>query len=154
MSRIDFAFGAPNRLRMACSTTARHVRSGRRLLVYCTDPRRMERFDALLWSFDPASFISHAPADDPLAARAAVVLAKDAAELAAAPHEGWLLNLDLDCPPQPQRYERILEIVSEHEADKNAARLRWVAYHKAGHDLRSHDLSGGNLEDESLSNSL
>lgn len=151
MSRIDFAFGAPNRLRMACQTTARHVLAGRRLVVYCTDPKRLERFDALLWSFDPASFIPHAPASDPQAGRAAVVLAKDAAELAAAPNEGWLLNLDLDCPPQPEDYARILEIVSEHEADKQAARMRWAAYREAGHDIRSHDLSGENFQAETLS---
>src|SRR3546814_5048821 len=80
MSRVDFAFGAANRLHMACGTTARHVRSGRRLLVFCTDPRRMQRFDALLWSLDASSFIPHAPAGDPLAPQAPVVLAKDRSE--------------------------------------------------------------------------
>ena len=142
MSRIDFAFGATNRLRMACHTVARHARAGRRLVVYCTDTRRLERFDALLWSFDPASFIPHVAAGDPLAGHAPVVLAGDPAALAAAPNQGWLLNLDLACPPQAGDYARILEIVSEHEADKQAARLRWAAYRDAGHDIRSHDLSG------------
>lgn len=152
MSRIDFAFGAPNRLDMACRTVARHVQAGRRLLVYCSDPRRLERFDNLLWSFDPTSFIPHVHTNDPLASDAAVILAGDAAALAATPGEGWLLNLDLECPPQIERFERILEIVSEHETDRNAARLRWAAYRAAGHDVRSHDVSGGNLEAVSVSN--
>lgn len=152
MSRIDFAFGAPNRLDMACRTAARHVQAGRRLLVYCTDARRLERFDSLLWSFDPASFIPHAHADDPLVAHAAVILAGDAAALAAAPGEGWLLNLDLECPPHLERFERILEIVSEHEADRDAARQRWMAYRADGHEVRSHDLSRGNLDAATLSN--
>ncbi|MBV6271430.1 DNA polymerase III subunit chi [Alcaligenaceae bacterium CGII-47] len=145
MSRIDFAFGASNRLNMACRTIARHVQAGRRLVVYCSDTRRLDRFDSLLWSYDPASFITHVHAQDPLAAHAAVILASDTASLAAVHDESWLLNLDLDCPPQPERFERILEIVSEHEADRDAARLRWAAYRSAGHDVRSHDVSGGNL---------
>lgn len=145
MSRIDFAFGALNRLEMACRTTARHVQAGRRLLVYCSDARRMDRFDQLLWSFEPASFIPHVHADDPLVEHAAVILASDNAALASAPGEGWLLNLDLECPPHPERFERILEIVSEHQADRDAARLRWIAYRSGGHDVRSHDLSKGNL---------
>lgn len=152
MSRIDFAFGAPNRLHIACRTAARHVQAGRRLLVYCSDARRLERFDSLLWSFDPASFIPHVYVDDPLAADAAVILAGDEPALAAARDDGWLLNLDLECPPQIERFERVLEIVSEHEADRNAARMRWAAYRAAGHDVRSHDLSAGNLEGAALSN--
>ncbi|WP_269495325.1 DNA polymerase III subunit chi [Castellaniella sp. S9] len=145
MSRIDFAFGAEDRLRMACRTAARHADAGRRLLVYCTDPRRMRRFDALLWSFEPASFVTHAAVGDPLAAEAAVLLAAGPEALDEAVHEGWLLNLDLDCPPGAGRFERVLEIVSGHEADIAAARHRWLAYKAEGHELRAHDLAAGNL---------
>lgn len=145
MSRVDFAFGADDRLRMACRTAARHAAAGRRLLVYCTDPRRMQRFDSLLWSFDPVSFVTHAPVGDALAPEAAVLLAAAPEDLATAPHEGWLLNLDLDCPPALERFERVLEIVSGHEADIAAARRRWLAYKSEGHELRAHDLAAGNL---------
>ncbi|MFC4298285.1 DNA polymerase III subunit chi [Castellaniella hirudinis] len=149
MTRVDFAYGAAHRLRMACGTAARHVGAGRRLLVYCTDERRLRRFDALLWEFDPASFIPHALADDPLADQADVVLVADAATLAGQPPGGWLLNLDLDCPPGAKRFERILEIVSGHEADIQAARQRWAQYQQAGHEVRGHRLpadhpAGGN----------
>ncbi|WP_066455567.1 DNA polymerase III subunit chi [Castellaniella caeni] len=140
MSRVDFAYGAAHRLRAACRTAARHAQAGHRLLVYCTDPRRLKRFDTLLWEFDPVSFIPHARADDPLAEQADVVLVADAAALAAAPATGWLLNLDLDCPPDARRHTRILEIVSGHEADQQAARARWAAYKQAGYEIRSHPL--------------
>ncbi|MGS1116969.1 DNA polymerase III subunit chi [Castellaniella sp. UC4442_H9] len=140
MSRIDFAHGAAHRLRMACRTAARHVRAGHRLIVYCTDARRLHRFDALLWEFEPASFIPHALASDPLASLADVVLAQDKAALASLAPADWLLNLDLDCPPQVERFQRVLEIVSHHEADVQAARLRWSHYQRAGHELHSHKL--------------
>lgn len=140
MSRVDFAYGAAHRLRMACGTVARHVDAGRRLLVYCTDERRLRRFDALLWEFDPASFIPHALAGDPLADQADVILVADAGALAAIPPQDWLLNLDLDCPPGAERFGRILEIVSGHEADIQAARKRWTLYQQAGHEVRGHRL--------------
>ena len=140
MTRVDFAYGAAHRLRMACRTAARHVGAGRRLLVYCTDARRLQRFDALLWEFEPASFIPHALAGDPLAGQADVVLVADAETLAGTPPLGWLLNLDLDCPPRAERFERILEIVSGHEADIQAARRRWSLYQQAGHGVRGHRL--------------
>ncbi|MGB6240857.1 MAG: DNA polymerase III subunit chi [Castellaniella sp.] len=146
MSRVDFAYGAAHRLRAACRTTARHVQAGHRLLVYCTDPRRLRRFDSLLWDFDPVSFIPHAHLDDPLADQADVLLAADAAALDAAPAIGWLLNLDLSCPPGAERFDRILEIVSGHEADLQAARSRWMHYRDAGHDVRGHQLSQGTWE--------
>ncbi|GAA0235640.1 DNA polymerase III subunit chi [Castellaniella daejeonensis] len=140
MSRVDFAYGAAHRLRTACHAAARHVGAGRRLLVYCTDERRLRRFDALLWEFEPTSFIPHTRAGDPLADRADVILVSDPSALAGMPSPGWLLNLDLDCPPQAERFERILEIVSGHEADIQAARRRWAQYQQAGHDVRGHRL--------------
>jgi len=143
MSRVDFAYGAAHRLRAACRTTARHVRAGHRLLVYCTDARRLQRFDGLLWDVEPTSFIPHAYLDDPLAGQADVVLVSDAAALASAPATGWLLNLDLACPPGAERFDRILEIVSRHEADLQAARSRWAHYKDAGHDVRGHQLPQG-----------
>lgn len=143
MSRVDFAYGATHRLRAACRTAARHVQAGHRLLVYCTDPRRLQRFDGLLWDFDPVSFIPHARADDPLADQADVVLIPDAATLGAVASSGWLMNLDLDCPPGAERFDRILEIVSGHEADLAAARVRWASYQQAGHDVRGHRLTSG-----------
>lgn len=141
MSRVDFAYGAAHRLRAACRTAARHVQAGHRLLVYCTDARRLGRFDSLLWDFDPLSFIPHARLDDPLADQADVLLIPDAAALDAAPAAQWLLNLDLACPPGAERFARILEIVSGHEADQQAARDRWARYREAGHDVRGHQLA-------------
>ena len=140
MSRIDFAYGAVHRLRAACRTAARHAGAGHKLLVYCTDPRRLRRFDALLWEFEPASFIPHVMSTDPLAPLADVLLIENATALQGAAPAEWLLNLDLTCPPGVERFTRVLEIVSGHEADIQAARARWASYLQAGHDVHGHKL--------------
>lgn len=145
MSRIDFAFGAPDRLRMACEVVRKHVAAGRKLVVYTQDEQRLAHFDRLLWSFDPTAFIPHVHADDALAPDTPVILTLQPPEPAKAEPGGeqpWLLNLDLQCPPGVEHFERVLEIVSNHDEDKQAARERWTRYKAAGHTVQGHDVSG------------
>lgn len=144
MARVDFAFGAPDRLRMACTVAQRHYAAGRALVVYSRDAQTLARIDRLLWSFEPAAFLPHVAASDPLAAATPVWLADEvpAAPPAGAPLPAWLINLDDDCPPGIQAYERVLEIVSDDPDERQAARARWRAYQAAGHDLHAHDVSG------------
>jgi DNA polymerase-3 subunit chi len=142
MSRVDFAFGAADRLRMACEVVRKHYLSGRPLLVYTQDKQRLARFDRLLWGFDPEAFVPHVEVDDALAAQTLVLLTAAApVPTLVAGQQPWLINLDLQCPPGAEGFERILEIVSGHEDDKNAARQRWREYQQAGHDLHAHDVS-------------
>jgi len=144
--RIDFAFGAQHRLRTACHVTQRHYMAGHALIIYTQDEKRLRRFDQWLWRFEPTAFIPHVFHDDANAAAAAIVLSSQNPSLVLAQRNDhqtpWLLNLDLDCPPSYEHFARILEIVSEHEADKQAARERWRQYQAAGHTLRAHKLTG------------
>lgn len=142
MARIDFAIGAPDRIRQACLTTFRQYASGRRLVVYCSQPQRLRAFDEQLWSVDDTAFVPHVMSDSPLAAATPVILVSQGLDVTLAGQSGpiWLLNLDDDCPPGVERVERVLEIVSTDEQDRVAARLRWKAYQSAGHDVRSHAL--------------
>ncbi|WMD18011.1 DNA polymerase III subunit chi [Achromobacter seleniivolatilans] len=148
MTRIDFAFGAPDRLRMACQVVRKRVLAGQRLVVYCKDGSRLAAFDRMLWAFDDTSFVPHVLANDPLAPETPVVLtagnpqqAAQAAQAQAGQPALWLLNLDSDCPPSFDTFERVLEIVSDDPDDKQAARQRWRVYQTAGHTPLSHDLS-------------
>ena len=144
MSRIDFAFGVEHRLRTACDVVRKHYLAGRKVIVYTQDLPRLAYFDQLLWGFDNIAFVPHVSSDDPLAPDTAVILADtdpvQARERAAAP-DAWLLNLDLECPPGADAFSRILEIVSNHDQDKAAARLRWRRYLDAGHDLHAHNVA-------------
>ena len=148
MTRIDFAFGAPDRLRTACQVVRKRYLAGQRLVVYCKDGSRLAAFDRMLWAFDDTSFVPHVLANDPLAAETPVILtAGDPQQAAAAagqggqPQPSWLLNLDSDCPPGFEAFERLLEIVSDDAEDKQAARQRWRTNLTAGHTPQSHDLS-------------
>lgn len=150
VTRVDFAFGAPDRLRMACQVIGRHYAKGRKVVVYCSDARLLNRFDRLLWSFDPASFIPHVSTNDTLASVTPVLLATQVTDPLPWPDRNkenndlapWLLNLDQHCPASAEKFERILEIVSNEQSDRQFARQRWAGYKAAGLELHAHDVSG------------
>ncbi len=142
--RIDFAFGAPDRLRSACQTARKRHLAGQRLVVYCGDGARLSALDRMLWAFDDTSFVPHVLATDPLAPDTPVLLtAADPAVALPADQaaSAWLINLDDECPPSYDGYARLLEFVSGDAADRQSARQRWRIYQAAGHDLHGHDLT-------------
>lgn len=144
MTRIDFAFGAAHRLRTACEVVHKQYLAGRRIVVYTRDTKRLDWFDQLLWGYESTAFIPHVHDDDPLVMTTPVILTRSApAKLLdeTATHKAWLLNLDLECPPDTAAFDRVLEIVSEHEQDKTAARARWRSYQAQGYQLRAHQLT-------------
>lgn len=140
--RVDFAFGAPNRLRTACDVVRKHYLAGRKLIIYQSDPQELKRLDRMLWGFEPTAFVPHVMITDKLATQTPILLCQHPYDLPnAAKTDLWLLNLDTVGPPLSTVFSRILEIVSDHDADKNAARQRWRLYQQQGYELRSHDLS-------------
>lgn len=146
MTRIDFAFGAADRLRTACQIARKRYLAGQRLIVFCNDGARLQEFDRMLWAFDDISFIPHVLATDPLVPDTPVILTaaspQEAARLISADKgKPWLLNLADNCPPDYASFERLMEVVSDDPEDRHAARLRWRTYQTAGHDLHSHALN-------------
>ena len=145
MSRIDFAFGAPDRLRMACDVISKHHGAGRPVLVYCRQPALLTQLDRLLWSFDPTAFIPHVDVSHDLATVTPVLLTATAPDPAMHarhdPDTVWLLNLDDEVPDTSSQFARILEIVDNHPQTVSSARQRWKAYKAAGHELHAHDVS-------------
>jgi len=144
MTRVDFAFGANDRLRAACQVARKRYQAGQRLVVYCANGSRLSAFDRLLWAFDDISFVPHVLANDPLAATTPVILTAAPPVPAGTDDadDSWLMNLDDDCPPGYEAFGRVLEIVSANPEDRLAARERWRTYQAAGHTLHGHDLAG------------
>lgn len=145
MARIDFAFGAPDRLRMACDVIRKHHMAGRPLMVYSRNEGRLKQFDRLLWSFEPVAFIPHVDVTDALAQVTPVLFTTSPPspeQHAQHAHAAvWLINLDDDIPATASQFERIIEIVDHQPDEVQAGRQRWRAYKEAGHDVRAHDVS-------------
>lgn len=137
MTRIDFYRNAGDKLRVACRLATKAFEGGKPLVVYSPDRATLNRFDHDLWAFQQIRFVPHCFVDSPLAAETPVILASSGESL---PHHDVLLNLGDEWPPFFASFERLLEVVSTDEADRERARARWTFYKSRGYELKVHDL--------------
>ena len=138
MTSIDFYFNAADRLQVACRLAGKALAQDKRVVIYAPQPELAQRIDRLLWSWPAIAFVPHCMAEDALAAETPVLIAADAGT---APVRDVLLNLGEDCPEFFARYDRLLEIVSQDDADRKSGRARYAWYRDRGYAIRNHDLA-------------
>ena len=139
MTELAFHFNAPDKLAYACRLLRKAVGAGARLVV--TAPAsELARLNDLLWTFSPLDFIPHAMVSDPEPVRSAspVILAEVLQDL---PHQQILVNLGTEVPPGFEHFERLIEVVSLDDDDRQAARQRWKQYTQLGYSIIRHDLA-------------
>ena len=139
MTSIDFYFNADDRLQVACRLAGKAMQQKKRVLIYAPQAELAQRIDRLLWTAQAVSFIPHCTAHDALAAETPVLIASNDAAPAAACEV--LLNLSDECPPFFERHARLLEIVSQDDAQRSAGRARFKFYRDRGYEIRNHDLA-------------
>ena len=138
MTTIDFYFNAEDRMQIACRLAGKAVAQGKRVLVWAPQPDSAHQLDRMLWTTPATGFVPHCMAHDALAAETPVLISAGATE-----PEGCaiLLNLGDDCPPAFERFERLLEIVSRADDERQGARQRYRFYRERGYTITDHDLS-------------
>jgi len=116
------------------------VASGARVAVLGADDA-LARLDTDLWAVSPTDFIAHCRggADAVAQRRAPVVLISDTSQVAAP--FGVLVNVGDSVPTQFERFDRLIEVVSTDEGDRQKARDRWRHYTAQGYAITRHDLN-------------
>lgn len=143
MTGIDFHFNTPDRVGYACRLLRKAVAARGAQVVVVGDPDVLGAIDLALWQLSPVDFIAHCDIDaEPgVLARSPVVLAvRNDAPL---PHRQVMLNLGAEVPPGFERFERLIDIVSNDEPDRLAARARWRHYADRGYAIVRHDFQAG-----------
>jgi DNA polymerase-3 subunit chi len=139
VTEIAFHFGAPDRLAYTCRLLRKATATGARLQVRSLGETRAA-LDAALWNLGPTDFISHCDASAPESVRSrSAVLLLDA-DVPVQPEFPILVNLADDVPDGFQQFQRVIEIVSTDEQDRNLARMRWRHYTERGYTITRHDL--------------
>ena len=138
MTEVAFHFNAPDKLSYACRLLRKAVGNGARVVV-TGDSATLRELDTVLWTFSPLEFIPHchARADAAVLAASPVVLAEAVHDT---PHQSVLVNLGDDVPVGFERFERLIEVVSLQEQDRQLARRRWKHYADRGYGIARHDL--------------
>lgn len=139
MTRIDFHFNTPHRLQYAYRVVRKAYASGQPIVVYCNEADRLQQFDQLLWNYAPLDFLPHCYAHEKNASQTPILLT--AAERTNLPYHQILLNLDDHWPPFFSEFERLIEVVSQEEQDRQQGRARYKFYKDRGYPLNHYDIA-------------
>ncbi len=140
MTDIAFHFGAPSKLNYACRLLRKAVGSGAKILVVA-DEATLHQLDADLWATSPTDFVAHclSTADPFVQKQCPVVLVSQVNQVSL--RQDVLVNLSDAIPEGFEGFERVIEVVSSDELDRDLARVRWRQYTERGYQIKRHDLT-------------
>lgn len=129
MTEVQFHVNVADPVLYGCRLLRKAVRQRSRVAV-TGSAETLSELDRQLWTFDPEEFLAHCTVSDAASAsgschRAPVWLVEDAAQAVDRP---VLVNFGLPPTPAFQSYARVIEVVSQDEGDREAARQRWRHY--------------------------
>jgi DNA polymerase-3 subunit chi len=141
--RVDFYIladsGSEARLRFVCRLVDKAYQQGHRIYVHTGAADVSVAMNDLLWTYRQDSFVPHAILGSEAAEEVPVCIGHSEAPQARA---GLLVNLGPDIPSFFEHYDRVVEVVTQDEATRAAARAHYRHYRDHGCHLESHDLRG------------
>lgn len=138
MTQIDFYTHVENKYQLACMLSAKALEHSMRVMIYTPDQATNAHMDQLLWTSSATAFLPHCDPAHELAEQTPIHLHHEGDAFL---HDEILLNLRPECPTFFSRFQRLIEIVSTDESDRNAARERYRFYRDRGYEIITHDMS-------------
>lgn len=139
MTRIDFyVLSSPrpeSRLQFACRLTRKAWEQNRRVYLHCANEAEAKALDELLWAFRADSFLPHAMHADQPDEKVVCGYGDDPA-----PHNDLLINLSNDTPAFFSRFNRLAEILIEHDPVLVSGRERFRSYREQGYPPNTHQI--------------
>ena len=143
-TEVEFHTGVDEPLVFACRLLRKAYRKGVRVVV-TAPPAVLARLDRELWTFDDLDFVPHvrwaANTAAPRTAGRTPIWLVDGEPPADAP--SVLVNVGASRVDEQERFERIIEIVSDDTDDLQAGRLRWRDYLQRGLSPMNHPSNHG-----------
>ncbi len=139
MTEVAFHFNVPEKLGYACRLLRKAAGAGSKVMV-TGHPELLRRLDTELWTFSALEFLPHCVsgvAAPEVVAASPVVLAESPRT---GPHHEVLVNLGERVPDGFEGFERLIEVVTPDDADRQQARARWKHYADRGYSITRHDL--------------
>lgn len=131
----------PERQDFACKLVEKIYRGGQFCYLLTEDQQQTDEIDKLLWTFRAGSFVPHQiHHDQPPAYRNTILIGGSDI-----PND-WrkvIVNLSTVFPPIEPPTERIVEILDNSEASRQAGRLRYRHYLDAGLEIVTHKQEAG-----------
>jgi DNA polymerase-3 subunit chi len=134
----------PAHFMQACTLAAFYYQQNRKVFIYTDNQQDAFLVDETLWQFDGDSFVPHN-------------LLGEGPKFGTPVEISWmppthprpvLINLSLQLPDFSNNFQQIIDFVPNDEQLKIAARLRYSAYKKLGHSLKTEKLATEQLSAE------
>jgi len=139
--RVDFYLlpeKSPNsgdKISTACRLIEKAYQAGNHVYVHTESEEQAAQIDLALWTFRDISFVPHTRYEAEFAAPVRI------GQLTGITGQHDLMvNLTTEIADFYQQFNRIIEIVPNHEAMKQQARKQYKIYKDAGCELHSHQL--------------
>ena len=112
----------------------RSLNRGWRVCVQAASPERVQALDAMLWTFEEASFLPHGTAADGNAGKQPVLLTEDGQNTNGARIRFFLDRVEVLPSIEGQGYERAVLLFDGADEDAvQDARRQWTSLKAAGH---------------------
>jgi DNA polymerase-3 subunit chi len=122
---------------LACRLLEKAYAQGHRVFVLCSNKQDAEFLDELLWTFKEDSFIPHNLLGEGPTTPPPIQIAYESQSRG---FNDILLNLSATVPDFYPKFKRVIEIVSNLEADKEISRAHYRDYKAKGCMLHTHQI--------------
>lgn len=143
MTHIDFYIlskqSRNGKEKFACRLAEKVFNLGHNIYLHTESQAHAALMDDLLWTFKPGSFLPHAFYGDDMGQASKILIGYDSEPNCTM---DVLINLTNNVPLFFGRFERVSELVSQDNDNKNFGRERYSFYRDRGYTLKTHNLPG------------
>ncbi len=136
MTRVEFYFNVADKFEKTAELCEKAVVKGRQLTVYTQNKAMSDSVHKSLWQHSASSFLANSQVDEVNSQFAPIVIDYQGEKLL---QDDVLINLQTAQPLFFSRFRYLVELVSNDEADKTAARARFRFYKDRGYEIKSTD---------------
>ena len=140
MTRIDFYFNVANKSQLVVDLVQAALVKRRQVTILTADELAASQLSSDLWQTKPESFLPNVRANALHAAATPVLIGLQRDNLSNdVMQDDMLINLTAAEPVFFSRFTQLVELVSDDEQDKMAARARFKFYRDRGYEIKTTD---------------
>ena len=134
MTRIDFYFNVANKSQLLADLVQVALLKRRQVTVLAVDEPAASQVSSDLWQNKPENFMPNVLSNHLNAPKTPVIIGFQGDDLK---QDDMLINLTMNEPVFFSRFTQLVELVSDDEQDKVAARARFKFYRDRGYEIKS-----------------
>ena len=138
MTRIDFYFNVLDKQKIIADLVQSALKKRRQITIFALDEIAASKVSADLWQIKPEYFLPNVQSNNLHASKTPVVIGFQGDDLTHdLMQDDTLINLTAHEPIFFSRFTQLVELVSDDEQDKMAARARFKFYRDRGYEIKS-----------------